>query len=331
MNLSTTYMGFELAHPLVPGASPMSDDLDVVRRLEDAGAPMIVMHSIFEEQIVAEEVGVTRAIETGEESHPEALSYLPRPELFELGPAEYLEQVRKIKSAVSVPVIGSINGVTEGGWLEYARLIQEAGADGLELNLFQIESEPGESGAQIERRQLGIVRAVKHSVRIPLAVKLSPFYSSMAHFARELDQIGVEALVLFNRFYEPDLDVEELEVIPVNLLSNPSELLLRLRWIGILSGRITASLAATGGVHSAAEAVKAVMVGAHAVQMVSALLTHGPRHLGSVRDGLAQFLDEHGYESLRQMQGTMSQARCSNGKAFERGNYVRILQSWQPD
>jgi dihydroorotate dehydrogenase (fumarate) len=329
MNLSTTYMGFELAHPLVPGASPMVDDLDLVRRLEDAGAPMIVMHSLFEEQIVAEEVAVTRAIENGEESYAEALSYLPKPEHFELGPAEYLEQVRKIKNVVSVPVIGSINGVTDGGWLEYARLIQEAGADGLELNLFQIESEPRESSDAIERRQLSIVRAVKQSVQIPLAVKLSPFYSSIAHFASQLDQIGIEALVLFNRFYEPDIDVEQLEVVPVNLLSNPSELLLRLRWLGILSGRVKASLAATGGVHSAAEAVKAIMVGAQAVQMVSALLTRGPQHLKDVRDELAEWLDQHGYESLRQMQGSMSQARCSNGKAFERGHYVRILQSWQ--
>jgi dihydroorotate dehydrogenase (fumarate) len=331
MNLSTSYMGFELAHPLVPGASPMVDDLDLVRRLEDAGAPMIVMHSLFEEQIVAEEVAVTRAIEMGEESYAEALSYLPKPEHFELGPAEYLEQVKKVKDAVSVPVIGSINGVTEGGWLEYARLIQEAGADGLELNLFQIQSELRESGAAIERRQLSIVRAVKDSVQIPIAVKLSPFYSSVAHFANQLDQIGIEALVLFNRFYEPDIDVEHLEVIPVNLLSTPSELLLRLRWIGILSGRIKASLATTGGVHSATEAVKAIMVGAQAVQMVSALLKRGPQHLKNVRDELAEWLDGHGYESLRQMQGSMSQSRCSNGKAFERGNYVRILQSWQSD
>jgi dihydroorotate dehydrogenase (fumarate) len=331
MDLSTTYMGFQLPHPLVPGASPMADDLDVVRRLEDAGAPMIVMHSLFEEQIVAEELAMTRAIETGEDSYAEALSYLPNPELFKLGPAEYLEQVRKIKNAVAVPVIGSINGVTEGGWLEYARLIQEAGADGLELNLFQIEAKPGSSGEQVERRQLSIVRAVKHSVHIPLAVKLSPFYSSIAHFAGQLDQIGIDALVLFNRFYEPDIDVEQLEVIPVNLLSNPSELLLRLRWIGILSGRIKASLAATGGVHSGVEAVKAIMVGAQAVQMVSVLLKRGPRYLKSVRDELAQWLDEHGYESLRQMQGSMSQARCPDSKAFERGNYVKILQSWRAE
>jgi len=288
------------------------------------------MHSLFEEQIVAEQVAVTRAIENGEESYAEALSYLPKPEHFELGPAEYLEQVRKIKNAVSVPVIGSINGVTEGGWLEYARLIQEAGADGLELNLFQVESEPRDSSA-IERRQLSIVRAVKYSVQIPVAVKLSPFYSSVAYFASQLDQIGIEALVLFNRFYEPDIDVEQLEVIPVNLLSNPSELLLRLRWIGILAGRVKASLAATGGVHSATEAVKAIMVGAQAVQMVSALLKRGPRYLKNVRDELAEWLDGHGYESLQQMQGSMSQARCSNGEAFERGNYIRILQSWQSE
>jgi dihydroorotate dehydrogenase (fumarate) len=331
MNLSTTYMGFELPHPLVPGASPLVDDLDVVRRLEDAGSPMIVMHSLFEEQIVAEEVAVTRAIEIGDESYAEATSYLPKPELFELGPAEYLEQVRKIKNAVSVPVIGSINGVTEGGWLEYARLIQDAGADGLELNLFKVESDTRESAETIEQRQVSIVRAVKDYVRIPLAVKLSPFYSSFSHFATRLDQTGIAALVLFNRFYEPDIDVEQLDVVPVNLLSNPSELLLRLRWVGILSGRLHASLAATGGVHSALEAVKAIMVGANAVQIVSALLKRGPGYLKTVQDDLAHWLDEHGYESLRQMQGSMSQARCPDGKAFERGNYVKILQSWCPD
>jgi dihydroorotate dehydrogenase (fumarate) len=272
-----------------------------------------------------------RSIETVEESYAEALSYLPKPDKFKLGPAEYLEQVRRVKSAVSMPVIGSINGVTEGGWLEYARLIQEAGADGLELNLFQVQSNPNESGVDIERGQLSIVRAVKESVQIPLAVKLSPFYSSFTHFASQLDQIGIAGLVLFNRFYEPDIDVEQLDVVPVNLLSNPSELLLRLRWIGLLSGRLKASMAATGGVHSVTDAVKAVMVGAQAVHMVSALLKRGPHYLKTVRDGLAEWLDEHGYESLQQMQGSMSQARCPDGRAFERGNYLKILQTWRAD
>jgi dihydroorotate dehydrogenase (fumarate) len=329
MNLSTTYMGFELPHPIVPGASPMVDDLDTVRRLEDSGAPMIVMHSLFEEQIVAEQVAVTRAIEIGDESYSEALNYLPRPEDFELGPAEYLEQVRKIKEAVSVPVIASINGVTEGGWLEYARLIESAGADGLELNVFQVQSQTHLSGEQTERRQIEIVRTVKNSVRIPLAVKLSPFYSSVANFAHQLDEAGVEGLILFNRFYEPDIDVEQSEVVPTNLLSSPSELLLRLRWIGILFGRVGTSLAATGGVHTAQDVVKAVMAGADLVQMVSSLLMQGPEYLKTVRDGLEQWLNDHGYDSLRQMRGNISQLRCATPEAFERGNYVKILQSWR--
>jgi dihydroorotate dehydrogenase (fumarate) len=329
MNLSTSYMGFELPHPIVPGASPMVDDLDTVRRLEDSGAPMIVMHSLFEEQIVAEQVAVTRAIEIGDESYSEALNYLPRPEDFELGPAEYLEQVRKIKDAVSVPVIASINGVTEGGWLEYARLIESAGADGLELNVFEVQSQTHRSGEQTERRQIEIVRTVKNSVRIPLAVKLSPFYSSLANFAHRLDEAGVEGLILFNRFYEPDIDVEQSEVVPTNLLSSPSELLLRLRWIGILFGRVGTSLAATGGVHTAQDVVKAVMAGADAVQMVSSLLTQGPEYLKTVRDGLEQWLSDHGYDSLRQMRGNISQLRCATPEAFERGNYVKILQSWR--
>jgi dihydroorotate dehydrogenase (fumarate) len=329
MNLSTSYMGFELPHPIVPGASPMVDDLDTVRRLEDSGAPMIVMHSLFEEQIVAEQVAVTRAIEIGDESYSEALNYLPRPEDFELGPAEYLEQVRKIKDAVSVPVIASINGVTEGGWLEYARLIESAGADGLELNVFQVQSQTHLSGEQTERRQIEIVRTVKNSVRIPLAVKLSPFYSSVANFAHQLDEAGVEGLILFNRFYEPDIDVEQSEVVPTNLLSSPSELLLRLRWIGILFGRVGTSLAATGGVHTAQDVVKAVMAGADAVQMVSSLLMQGPEYLKTVRAGLEQWLNDHGYDSLRQMRGNISQLRCATPEAFERGNYVKILQSWR--
>jgi dihydroorotate dehydrogenase (fumarate) len=327
MNLSTTYMGFELPHPLVPGAGPFADSLDTVRRLEDAGAPMVVMHSLFEEQVAREEVNVTRSIETPKESYAEALSYFPEPDDFVLGPDDYLEKIGKVKAAVAVPVIGSLNGTTQGGWLRYARLIERAGADGLELNLYELALDLGETGAEVERRGLEVVRAVKGSVKIPVAVKLSPFYSSIGNFARRLDEAGADALVLFNRFYQPDIDVEEQELSRVNL-SSPAELLLRLRWIGALSGRIRPSLAATGGVHTAVDAVKAVMAGAHATQMVSALLQHGPGYLGQVRDHLARWLEEHEFESLRQMQGSMNLLRCQDPGAYQRANYIRLLQSW---
>jgi dihydroorotate dehydrogenase (fumarate) len=327
MNLTTSYMGFELAHPLVPGASPLVDDLDTVRRLEDAGAPMLVMHSLFEEQIVREELSLTQSIETPKESYAEALSYFPDPDEFVLGPDEYLEQVRKVKAAVAVPVVGSLNGTTEGGWLRYARLIEQAGADALELNLYELALDPSESGEAVERRGLEVVRAVKAQVKAPVAVKLSPFYSSIAHYARRLDEAGADALVLFNRFYQPDIDVERQELLRVNL-SSPAELLLRVRWIGALAGRVRASLAATGGVHTAVDVVKAVMAGAHATQMVSALLRHGPGHLRQVRQELALWLEEHEFESLRQMQGSMSLLRCAEPAAYQRANYIKLLQSW---
>ena len=305
MDLSTTYMGFELPHPLVPGASPLVDDLDMVRRLEDAGAPMIIMHSLFEEQIIGEQLSIVRSMEIGDESYAEALSYLPRPLDFALGPDEYLSQITRIKSVVSVPVIGSLNGVTDGGWLAYAKLIEQAGADGLELNIYELATDLEVPGARVERRALQVAKSVKQSVSIPVAVKLSPFYSSIANLCKELDHLGVDAIVLFNRFYQPDIDVEQLEVVRVNL-SQSSELLLRLRWLAILSGRIKASLAATGGAHTAIDAIKAVMAGAHSVQMVSALLQAGPAHLKLVREDMARWLEEHEYQSLRQMQGSMS-------------------------
>jgi dihydroorotate dehydrogenase (fumarate) len=327
MNLATTYMGFELANPLVPGASPLVDNLDTVRRLEDAGAPMIVMHSLFEEQLSREEVNITHAIEMPKESYAEALSYLPEPDEFTLGPDEYLEQIRRLKAAVAVPVIASLNGTTEGGWLRYASLIEEAGADGLEMNLYELAIDTAEAGEAVEQRGLRVVQAVKRSVKIPVAVKLSPFYSSIANYARRLDEAGADALVLFNRFYQPDIDVEEQQLLRVNL-SSPEELLLRLRWIGVLSGRVEASLAATGGVHGVLEVVKAVMAGAHVTQMVSALLRRGPDHLRRVREDLQRWLEEHEYDSLRQMQGSMSLLRCPDPAPYQRANYIRLLQSW---
>ena len=328
MDLTTQYLGFTLPHPFIPGASPMVDNLDTVRALEDAGAPMIVMHSLFEEQITAEQLSTARALESSKDSSSEAMSYLPTPLEFRLGPEEYLDQVRKIKAAVKVPVVGSLNGTTPGGWLDYAKLIEQAGADALELNIYELATDPNETSQQVEQRALDVVRSVRKAVRIPVAVKLSPFYSALAHFAQQLDNLGVNGLVLFNRFYQPDIDVDALEVLRVNL-SNSSELLLRLRWLAVLSGRVNASLAVTGGVHAVTDAVKAIMTGAHCVQLVSALLEKGPGYISPMRDGLAAWLEEHEYESLQQMQGSMNLLRCPDPAMFERANYVQILQSWK--
>ena len=329
MDLSTPYLGFELPHPLIVGASPLADMIDSVKRIEDAGAAAIVMRSLFEEQITSEQVAINRAIDTPAESFAEALSYFPSPDAFVLGPEEYLDQVRRIKEAVSVPVIASLNGATPGGWLDYAKLIEQAGADALELNVYYLATDPNETGEVLEKRTIEMVAAVKATVRIPVAVKLSAYYSSIANIAKRLDDVSADGLVLFNRFYQPDIDVEALEVVPRLTLSHPGALLLRLRWLAILSGRVRADLAVTGGVHTALDAVKAVMCGAQAVQMVSALLQQGPRHLRTIRQDLANWLEEHEYESLRQMQGSMSLSKCPNPDAFERANYMQILQSWR--
>lgn len=329
MDLSTTYLGLSLPHPLMPGASPLVDDLDMVRRLEDAGAAAIVMHSLFEEQITGERARTLHQIETHADSFSEAPSYFPDRSALSVGPEPYLEQIRRIKAAVRVPVIGSLNGTTATGWLDFARLIQQAGADALELNVYVVATDPQEHGEAVEQRALDILRKVKASVTIPVAVKLSPFFGSFAHVASQLDSLGADGLVLFNRFYQPDIDVETLEVIPRLQLSDSSELLLRLRWLAILSGHVRASLAVTGGVHTAVDAIKAVMAGAHAVQLVSALLQHGPEHLNTIREEMVRWMEAHEYHSLRQMQGSMNLTRCPDPAAFERANYVRVLQSWR--
>jgi dihydroorotate dehydrogenase (fumarate) len=330
VDLATTYLGLNLAHPLMPGASPMVDDLDTVRALEDAGASAIVMHSLFEEQI-RQEAREARLLEGHTESFPEAISYLPKPGIFALGPDEYLEQIQRIRGAVAIPVIASLNGTTPQAWVEYARLIQSAGAHALEVNFYYVSTDPLENGEDVERRTVETAEAVKAAVSIPVAVKLSPFYSSFANLASRLDSAGVDGLVIFNRFYQPDIDVETLDIVPTVRLSDSGELLLRLRWLAILSGRIRASLAVTGGVHTAVDAIKSVLAGAHAVQMVSALLKRGPGHLGKVLSEMRLWLDEHGYESLRQMQGSMSLVKSGDPSTLERSNYMRVLQSWDPD
>lgn len=328
MDLTTNYLGLRLAHPLMPGASPLADSLDTVKRLEDAGAAAIVMRSLFEEQISRELNGMVHQMEVHNESYAEALSYFPKPDDFVFGSDEYLNQIRKIKQTVKVPVIASLNGVTNGGWVSYARKMQDAGADALELNVYLVATDPKETSAAVERRAVDILRAVKQAVSIPVAVKLSPFYSSVANVASQLDQAGADGLVLFNRFYQPDIDVEALEAVPSLHLSDSSELLLRIRWLAILYGQVKATLAVSGGVHTALDAIKAVMAGASGVQMVSRLLEDGPQQLRTILDGMTRWMEEHNYESLAQMRGSMSLRKSPDPAAFERGNYMRVLRSW---
>jgi dihydroorotate dehydrogenase (fumarate) len=299
MELLTRYLGLELAHPFIPGASPLTDDLDIVLRLEDAGAAAIVMHSLFEEEVVK----------------------------YDLTADRYLEQLRRLKRRVHVPVIASLNGTTPEGWLRHATLIERAGADALELNFYFVATDLNQSAAQVERQVLDITAVLKESLMIPVAVKLSPFYSSLPNLAAQLDRIGVNGLILFNRFYQPDIDPVTLEPLLTLGLSDRAELPLRLRWIAILHRRIRASLAVTGGVHESIDAVKAVLAGADAVQMVSTLMANGPERLRQIRVEFERWGDEHGYRSIDQMRGRVSMATCANPAAFERGNYVRLLQA----
>ncbi len=329
MNLKTTYLGFELDSPLMPGASPLADTLAGARQLEDAGAPAIVLRSLFEEQITREENNLYSLLEH-DDAYAEANSFFPQASEFVLGPDRYLEHVRRLKEALRVPVIASLNGISLSGWLHYARLIEQAGADALELNVYYLAADPDESSFMVEKRTLELVRSVKHEVAIPVAVKLSPFFSALPHFARQLEEAGAGALILFNRFYQPDIDPELLEAAPTLRLSDPSELLLRLRWLSVLFGNARIPLAASGGVHNALHAIKAVMAGASAVQLVSVLLQRGPAYLKTVREEMAGWMTEHGYESLAQMRGSMSLARCPDPTAFSRANYMRMLQSWRP-
>jgi dihydroorotate dehydrogenase (fumarate) len=329
MDLSTTYLGFKLPHPIIPGASPWGLDLDRVRQMEDAGAAAIVMPSLFEEQITKEGLATTEAMDTPANSFAEALSYFPDIEEFRVGPEEYLEKIRKIKAAVKVPVIASLNGVTKGGWLDYAKKMAQAGADALELNVYYLPTDMDECGRDVENRAVDLLVAVKAAVKIPVAVKLSPFYSSIPCMVGQLDKAHADGLVLFNRFYQPDINIETLEAERVLHLSSSEELLLRLRWLAVLSGKVKASLCASGGVHTAADAIKAIMTGANAVQMVSAVLKNGPAVIKKVRTELGEWLEKHEYNSLTQMQGSMNLSRSPDPSAYERANYVHILQTWK--
>ena len=329
MDLKATYLGLDLSNPFVVGASPLADDLDVARRLEDAGASAIVMRSLFEEQIVREQVSAFLHTETHGESFAEAMSYFPSPSRFVFGPEEYLDHLRRLKEALGVPVIASLNGSSPGGWLDYPPVMEKMGADAIEVNLYPLALDPSVSGAVLEESSLQAIREVRRAVRIPVAVKLSPYYSSLAHFARRLETEGVNGIVLFNRFYQPDIDVDGLRVRESLELSTPAELPVRLRWLAALAGKLDVSLAVTGGVHNATDVVKSVMAGADAVQLVSALLRHGPARLKGLRAELEQWMTEHEWSSLREMRGNMSLLRCPDPGVYERANYMMILQGWR--
>jgi dihydroorotate dehydrogenase (fumarate) len=325
MDLSTTYLGTRLPHPLIVGAGPLGDDLDTVKALEDAGAALLVLRSLYEEEVTGEQMDAFLNVERHSESFAEAETYAPDP-VRALGPEEYLEHLRMVKSAVRIPVMASLNGVTPGGWISYAGLLEQAGADGLELHIYHAASDMTSSAAEVERQAVEIVREVKRSLRIPVAVKLAPLLTAYAHFARQLDEAGVDGLVLFTRFHRVDIDVDELEVIRSLPLSDSSELPLRLRGAAALAGRVNASIAITGGIHTGIDVIKATMAGAHAAQMVSALLRHGPAHLGKVRRQVESWMEEHEWSSLNEMRGNMSLERIPDPAAYERANFRMSLR-----
>ncbi len=328
MDLKTTYLGLELANPIVSGSCPLGANLDTVRLLEDAGAAAVVMPSLFEEEIMAAATAQME-MESAGAGFAEASSYIPNPDGYHVGPDHYLEHIQGAKKAVSIPIIASINGTSAGGWTRYAKKMEEAGADALELNTYYIATDANEPGSDVEKRTLDIVAAVKEAVSIPIAVKLSPFFSSLANFAKQLQEKGADGLVIFNRFYQPDLDIEELDVVPNLRLSTADELRLRLRWLAIISSQVEMSLAATGGAHNAVDVIKATMAGAHSVQMVSALLIHGPEHIKRTLEAIDFWLTEHEYESLRQMQGSMNMSKVPDAAKLTRANYMKMLDSWQ--
>ncbi len=329
IDLSTDYLGLKLRTPLVPSASPLSQEIGTIRRLEDAGASAVVLYSLFEEQLRQEMVELDHHLSAATESFSESLSFFPHASEFRLGPEGYLEHIRKAKEAVKIPIIASLNGATVRGWTKFAKAIEEAGADALECNIYYIPTDPDLKSADVEQAYIDIVWAVKSAVSIPVAVKLSPFFSNLANMAKRLDGAGADGLVLFNRFYQPDIDLNELEVRPNVLLSTPQALRLPLTWIGILYGRLQASLAASSGVHDPQDAIKLLMVGANVTMLCSALLRNGVNHIRHMERGITEWMEQHEYESVQQMQGSMSQVRCPDPSAFERAQYMRAVKSLQ--
>jgi len=327
-NLSIRYLGFALKSPLVASAGPLCESVPNIRELEDAGIGAVVLPSLFEEQLELESFALDADLSRGADSFPESQTVLPDLQTYNLGPDGYLDLINAAKEAVDIPVIASLNGVSPGGWAEYARLMAEAGADAIELNIYSIPTEPNESSSDVEKGYVELVRQVRRAVQIPVAVKLSQFFSAPANMAMRFDDVGADGLVLFNRFYQPDFDIESLEVVPRLTLSHPDELLLRLHWTAILSDHVEADLAITGGVHSANDVVKCIMAGASVAMMASALLHHGIPHAATVLADLRRWLEEHEYDSVQQMCGSMSRRSVPDPTAFERGNYMRVLSSY---
>src|SRR6516165_3519781 len=325
MDLRTRYLGLDLRTPLVPSASPLSEEIDGIKRMEDAGAAAVVLHSLFEEQLRKDRIELHHHLIHGSDSFAESLTYFPEPVQFLLGPEEYLEHIRKAKEAVDMPVIASLNGSSAGGWTDYARMVEQADADALELNIYSIPTDMNLTGAEVEQRDVDILRAVKSVVTIPVAVKVSPFFSNFANMARRFDEAGANGLVLFNRFYQPDIDLDELEVRPHLHLSTPQALRLPMRWIAILHGRLRTDLAATSGIHNAEDVIKMLLVGASITQFCSVLLLRGIDHLRHIEQHVVGWLEEHEYESVRQLRGSMSQQHCADPSAFERAQYVKAL------
>lgn len=329
-DLSTRYLRLPLKNPLVASASVLAESLDKIRAMEDAGLSGVVLHSLFEEQIAAETFELHHHLDYGTESFPESLTYFPKSHDFQTGPDEYLEHIRSAKESVDIPIIASLNGYSSGGWTEYAKRIQQAGADALELNIYFLPTDPNLSSVQIEETYLDILRLVKATVSIPVAVKLSPFFSSMAYMANRLDKTGADGLVLFNRFYQPDIDLEHLEVVPNVILSTPMAMRLPLRWIAILYGHVKASLAATSGVHQAEDVLKLLMAGADVTMVCSTLLKNGIKHATTMLNDMRAWMEKNEYESVKQMQGSMSHKACEHPGAFERANYMKAISSGLP-
>ncbi|BAY23610.1 dihydroorotate dehydrogenase 2 [Calothrix sp. NIES-2100] len=331
MDITTSYLGMRLRSPLVPSASPLSEDIDNIQRMEDAGAAAVVMHSLFEEQLRLERYELHHHLTHGTESFPEAITYFPEPINFRVGPETYLEHIHKAKQKVNIPIIASLNGSSVGGWTNYAQQLQQAGADALELNIYYVPTDMELTSQEIEQTYIDILLAVKAAVTIPVAVKLSPYFTNMANMAKRLDDAGANALVLFNRFYQPDINLNLLEVEPNVLLSTPQSMRLPLRWIAILYGRIHAELAANSGIHKGEDAIKMLMAGANITMFASVLLRHGINQIRVIEQELIHWMEKHEYESVTQMQGSMSQKHCPDPSAFERAQYMRSLSTYKSE
>jgi len=328
MDLSTTYLGLKLRSPLVPAASPMSEEVDMIKQMEDNGASAVVLYSLFEEQLRQDRLELAQSLDSGTFSFAESLTYFPEPEEFRLGPEEYLKHIAKAKETCKLPIIASLNGSSTGGWTQYAKGIEQAGADALELNIYYIPTDMNLTAVQVEQNYLDILKAVKKEVKIPVAVKLSPFFTNFANMAKRLDEAGANGLVMFNRFYQPDIDLENLEIRPNILLSTPMAMRVPLRWVALLFGKLKANLAATSGIHRASDVLKMLMAGADVTMLCSTLIRHGARQLGVIERDMVAWMEEHEYTSVTQMKGSLSQKNCDNPSAFERAQYMKAISQF---